>query len=319
MPGSSRTLGSMSRGTAMSIRSSGRPRAAPSPTRAPRGRRSGAATTSRRRRCPRCTSSAGRSRSGPPAAEALRQADRAVVAAVGHEHCRNARRRRASAVSSPFSPAPPRATLRVEVAQHRLRQLTATRATDTRERPIAGLRAHALAGGERVAEEAVGDRARDALHERELVRALHLALHLGLPDDHGVEAGGDAEEVPHRVEAAERSRCARAARWGGCSPGGRGRRAPRSPPPPGRRPRGTAPCGCRWRWPRPRGSRRAATSSASTLAARPSGSASRSRSATGAVLCETPSASRPRSSPVLPDELIQALQLALHARHLRRR
>ena len=45
-----------------------------------------------------------------------------------------------------------------------------------------------LAGGERAAEQAVEDRPGGALDEGQLVGALDLALHLGLAEDHRVEA-----------------------------------------------------------------------------------------------------------------------------------
>ena len=81
-----RSAWSMSRGTAMSIKQQrAGPRAGPSPARAPRARRSGAARRSRRPRCrpPRAARAA--ARGPPPAAEALRQAERPVGVAVGHE------------------------------------------------------------------------------------------------------------------------------------------------------------------------------------------------------------------------------------------
>ena len=68
------------------------------------------------------------------------------------------------------------------------------------------------------------------------------------------------------------------------------RRAPATRLRPGRPRRGRARCGCRWRSRPPRGPRAVSASSLITPAARPSGSASRSRSSSGAVLWETPSA-----------------------------
>ena len=67
-----------------------------------------------------------------------------------------------------------------------------------------GLGADPLAGGERLAEEPVHDRAGGPLDERELVGALDLALDLGLADDHRVEPGRDAEQVARGVVVAKR-------------------------------------------------------------------------------------------------------------------
>ena len=116
-----------------------------------------------------------------------------------------------------------------------------------------GLRAHALAGLQRGAEEAVGQRPGRAGGERHLVGALDLALDLGLADDHRLEAAGDAEELARGVAVARRVDRPRAARSGGCP----ARRAScaehaRSRPRPGRRRRGRARCGCRSRSRRPR-------------------------------------------------------------------
>src|SRR3954454_14814171 len=68
----------------------------------------------------------------------------------------------------------------------------------------AGLRARPLARGERAAKEAIENRPRGSLDERELVSALYLALDLGLADDHRVEAGGDAEQMQRGVDGAAR-------------------------------------------------------------------------------------------------------------------
>jgi hypothetical protein len=66
------------------------------------------------------------------------------------------------------------------------------------------LGAYALAGGERGAEQLVGHRAGGAGAERELVRALDLALDLRLADDHRLQAAGDPVQVARSVAVAQR-------------------------------------------------------------------------------------------------------------------
>ena len=128
------------------------------------------------------------------------------------------RSRSARAVSSAFSPAPITSTRRsVSSPRKSAASCTATVEIDTFERAIAGLRAHALAGRERVAEQPVRDRAADALDQRHLVGALDLTLDLGLADDHRVEPGGDREQVLDGLAAAQRVE--RAAQLGRTQPG----------------------------------------------------------------------------------------------------
>ena len=67
-----------------------------------------------------------------------------------------------------------------------------------------GLGPHALAGGERGAEQLVGHRAGGARRQRRLVGALDLALHLGLADDHRVQAARHPIEMARRVAVAQR-------------------------------------------------------------------------------------------------------------------
>ena len=69
-----------------------------------------------------------------------------------------------------------------------------------------GLRAHALAGRQRGAEQPVGQRPGRARGQRALVGALDLALDLGLADDHRVQPADDAVEVPRGVAVARRCR-----------------------------------------------------------------------------------------------------------------
>ena len=200
-------------------------------------------------------------------AEALREADRAVVVAVGDEHrahaaldqrlARSARRSRRRRRSRPRAPA---RSPSVSCASW-----TATELTDSGPAAIAGLGAHALAGGERLAEQPVHDRAGGVLDQRQLVGALDLALDLRLADDHRVEARGDAEQVARGVLVAQRVEVRRPARSGGCRPGGRGSRARWSRPRRRRRPPCRARCGCRSRARPPRRCARPTTSSRSTL------------------------------------------------------
>ena len=66
-----------------------------------------------------------------------------------------------------------------------------------------GLGAHALAHLERLAEELVEQRPARPLLDAELPGRAHLALDLALPDDHRVEAAGDAEELGRRAVLAQ--------------------------------------------------------------------------------------------------------------------
>ena len=291
-PSSSRTAGSMSRGTAMSIRSSGRP------LRAVHHRLELVALDDVVRRAGRGDHDVGllelrgqRVEAHGLAAEPLGEPDRAVVVAVRDEHGATRRARSAPARSARRSRPAPITTTRRPLRSPSVSCASCDRDRADRHGAAAdrGLGAHALAGRERLAEEAVHERAGRVLHQRELVRALHLPLDLGLADDHRVEAGGDAEQVARRVGRCAASRGGRPARSAGCRPARA--RIPSAvrlglhvvADRPCR-----APCGCRSRARPPRGCARVETSSRSTLTARPSGSATRSRSSTGAVLCEMP-------------------------------
>src|SRR5207248_1965003 len=66
-----------------------------------------------------------------------------------------------------------------------------------------GFRARALAGGEGVLKEGMNERAAGPGVLRALERLLHLRQDLRLADDHRVEAGSDAEEVPDGGRALE--------------------------------------------------------------------------------------------------------------------
>ena len=91
-----------------------------------------------------------------------------------------------------------------EVAERALRDLD----RDRRDRDAAladrGLVAGPPAGRERAAEEAVEDRPGGALDQRQLVGAFDLALDLGLADDHRVEPGGHPQQVAGGVGRAQR-------------------------------------------------------------------------------------------------------------------
>ena len=121
-------------------------------------------------------------------------------------------------MSSEVSPAPISRTRRAERSPRlRWASSTATEGIETPFSPDRGLGPGPLAGGEGAAEHPVEDRAGRALDQRQLVGALHLALDLGLADDHRVEPRGDPVEVPRRLGAAQRVE--RAEQLGGPDPG----------------------------------------------------------------------------------------------------
>ena len=139
------------------------------------------------------------------AVEAVGEADRAVVVAVGDEDRLDALGgERAGGQLRGLAGADDEHAAVLEVADRPLRELDRDRGD--RHRPLRdpGLRAGALAGPERGAEDPVEDRAGRALDQGELVGALDLALDLGLADDHRVESGGDPEEVLGGLGAAQR-------------------------------------------------------------------------------------------------------------------
>ena len=226
------------------------------------------------------------------AAEALGQADRAVVVAVGDEDRLDALGgERARGQLGGLAGADDQHPAVSQLAERALRELDGDRGDRQRALRDPGLRAGALAGGERVAEQPVEDRPGRALDERQLVGALDLALDLGLADDHRVEARGDAEEMLGRRASRAASRGCPTSSVGWML--GLAREQPEreaTRPRPGRPRRGRARSGCRWRSPPPRGSRALERARRRTPTARPSVSAIRSRSSSGAVLWETPSA-----------------------------
>ena len=99
---------------------------------------------------------------------------------------------RFDAASSPIRPAPISSTRRPARSPNTCAaSAAAADETDAGLSPIAVSRAHALADGERLAEDAVEQRPRlDGL-----VRRAHLAEDLALARHERVEAGGDAEEM----------------------------------------------------------------------------------------------------------------------------
>ena len=190
-----------------------------------------------------------------PAAEALGQLERRAR--------RGGWRRRSSstpwsarawAVSSLVSPAPMMTTSRPGQVAHASRaRSTATEDTDGLRGPDRGLRAHALAGLQRGAEQLVRHRPGRPGLERLLEGAPDLALDLGLADDHRLEARGHAEEVARGVAVARRVDRGRRAPSGGCRPAGPASRARSVSAATGiARRRGRPRCGCRSRSPRPR-------------------------------------------------------------------
>ncbi len=203
------------------------------------------------------------------------------------------------AASSDILPAPTISTRRRAKSPTTWRaKSTATELTDTGLRAIAVSRRTRRRDAERALLEAGAEhRARGAVLDGGLVRLLGLAEDLRLAHDQRIEAGGDAEQVAHggRVPVLVEVLCqiahgdARAPRQHFGQPGGRavgvvdgdvqldavaGRDHHRLAH---RRQRGQL------------GERRAATASGST--------ASRSRTATGAVRCETPTSSRSMDAP----------------------
>ena len=195
-------------------------------------------------------------------------------------------------------------------------------------RAIAGLRAHALAGLQRGAEQAVGQRPGRAGLEREPrrrggpgpgPRPRRRSSTPGRAVDAVELARGVA--VARRVDdVGELGRADAGAAW-------RAGRAARPRRAPGRRRRGRARCGCRSRSRRPRRPRRArraragsarprARSAPGARAARPARSCARcrGRAARSCVL----TGSRSRSSAALVGQLVELGQLALEARQLGR-
>ena len=227
------------------------------------------------------------------AAEALGERDRPLAPPVGDEHRRDAllgQRPRGQLGGLA------RADDQHVAARERRRARRARRRPRPRRRspppaPIAVSRPHALAGRQRGAEQLVGQRPGRARGERELVGALDLALDLGLADDHRLQAARHAVEVARGV--AVRVRVDALEQLGRAQAG-----APGEHPEHGRlrlhrvaRRRRRARCGCRSRARPPRGSPGGRRARAGTARRACRSARSRSRSASGAVLCDVPSSS----------------------------
>ena len=255
-PGSSAHAGSMSRGTARSISSSGRPArsgitiASSSAPRIRCGEEVEATTMSAR-----ASSSRQRVERDGLAAEALRQLDRALAPAVGDEHRAHALLvQRARGDLGRLAGADDQHVAAAEVAERLARGVHGDRGDARAPDGDRGLGAHALAGRQGGAEELVGQRPGRLGGERRLVGALDLALDLGLADDHRLEPARHAVEMPRGVAVAQRVDRPRAARSGARPRAAPAGPAPRSRPRRRRRPRGRARCGCRSRGRRPPGS-----------------------------------------------------------------
>ena len=216
-PGSSPHWASMSRGTARSTSSSGRPRRAAmtSPiSSAPSsvcGEAVEAITMSARSSSP---GSASKEPEAPPKrwASAIARSRRRLATniVVTPWSCS------AWAVSSAVSPAPTITTWRSARSPSASRAAsTATEATEARPTEIAvSVRTRLpVASAARKSLLVIGPVVR--ARERELVRALDLALDLGLADDHRLEAARDPVQVARGVAVAQRVHAADAARSAG--------------------------------------------------------------------------------------------------------
>ena len=139
------------------------------------------------------------------AVEALGEADRAVVVAVGDEDGADAAGDQGAGDQlGGLAGADHQHAAVGEVAEGAARQLDRDRGDRDALLADPGLLAGAAAGGEGAAEEAVEDRPGAALDQRQLVGAFDLALDLGLADDHRVEPGGDPQQVAGGLAGAQR-------------------------------------------------------------------------------------------------------------------
>ena len=163
----------------------------------------------------------------------------------------------------------------------------------SRARADRRLGAHALAGLQRGARTGGWSAARWCRpSSARLVGALDLALDLGLADDHRLQARGHAEELARGVAVARRVDDVGQLGRADVGPAGEQPEQLGLGARPGRRRRGRSRCGCRSRSrPPPARSSRRDELAQEALGLRASVSARRSRSATGAVLCEMPRAS----------------------------
>ena len=235
------------------------------------------------------------------ATEALRQAERAVGVAVGDEdRARALVGERARGQLAGLACAEDHHVAFRQRAEHAQREVDRDRGDAHAARADLRLRAHALARRQRRREQAIGQRSRRARAHRRLVRAPDLPLDLRLADDHRLEARRHPVELPGGVAVARRvdrlGQLRRADPGAACKQAeyvSLGLHRPRPP-------RGRPPCGCRWRSRPPRAPPRSPSACVANSLASCSVNARRSRSATGAVLCEMPRASSslmPTSTP----------------------
>ena len=139
------------------------------------------------------------------AAEALRESERAVGVAVGDEDRAGALvGERLRGQLARLAGAEDHDVALAQAAEHAGGEVDGDGGHAHAAGADAGLRAHALAGGQRGAEEAVGERPGVPGRERGLVGALDLPLDLGLADDHRLEPGGDPEQLTRGVAVARR-------------------------------------------------------------------------------------------------------------------
>ena len=137
------------------------------------------------------------------AAEALREAERAVGVAVGDEDRAGALLgERARGQLAGLARAEDHHVPVLEAAEHAQREIDGDGGNAHATGADAGLRAHALAGRQRRREQAVGQRAGGVCAHRRLVGALDLSLDLGLAEDHRLEARRDAVQLARGVAVA---------------------------------------------------------------------------------------------------------------------
>ena len=131
--------------------------------------------------------------------EFLRQADGAIVGAIGDEDRRGAVRQQMAGRQFAHLPCADQVdALAVQGAEDLLGQFDRDRGDRNRGRSDRGLGAHALGDGKGAGEQLIELRAHGADRAGGGIGFLDLAENLRLADDHRVEAGGDAEDVADR-------------------------------------------------------------------------------------------------------------------------
>src|SRR5438270_11109075 len=91
--------------------------------------------------------------------------------------------------------------VRPQAAENTLGQFDTGESHGHRTRADLRFSANALADFERALEHTVEYRPRAAMIHRDSVSVAYLAENLGFAKHHGIQAGGHAEEMPHRVAA----------------------------------------------------------------------------------------------------------------------